>query len=177
MSFSRRAITMMAVLVTLFCASALVGAQSIMPRDFTANLSRAPGANTQGTAVARFEFSRDGTVLSYSLKADNVYHPNYAALVLSTGNGDPAPVARLYPEMPSGYLDPVKEAPPILLNVGNDATYNGRLAVGTITSEDLIGPLAGKSLLDLANEIIAGRISVVIDSREFPNGAVSGQLS
>jgi hypothetical protein len=49
-------------------------------------------------------------------------------------------------------------------------------ATKTITAADLVGPLAGKTLDDLAKEIAAGNIYVNVHSVENPAGELRGQV-
>ena len=181
MSTPKRSITVMGVLVFLSACAGLAGAQSMTQR-FTADLAAAPGVNSGVTGTATFMLSRDGSELDYTLSVtDGVYSPTnapyYAALALTTSPSDaPSPVARLFPEMPPGYLDPVREAPPVYLNAQDNHTYDGRLAMGAITQIDLIGPLAGKSMSDLINDIKSGSVSVIIEARAFPDGFLEGAV-
>jgi len=63
-------------------------------------------------------------------------------------------VAFLYPEA----------SPPILI----PGRFNGVLAEGTITANDLVGPLAGMAVSDLLAEMAAGNAFVNVHTTQFP---------
>lgn len=52
----------------------------------------------------------------------------------------------------------------------------GGITQGTITNADLVGAMAGKTIMDLEAEIERGNMYVNVHSREFPNGEIRGQL-
>jgi CHRD domain len=54
---------------------------------------------------------------------------------------------------------------------------NGTLAQGNITSSDLMGSLAGKSISDLVRKIQSGETYVNIHTEANPNGEIRGQIS
>jgi crotonobetainyl-CoA:carnitine CoA-transferase CaiB-like acyl-CoA transferase len=64
---------------------------------------------------------------------------------------------------------------------------NGRLATGTITAADLVGPLAGQSIADLVDEMLAGNTYVNVHTDDgvappntgpgdFPGGEIREQV-
>jgi hypothetical protein len=55
---------------------------------------------------------------------------------------------------------------------GQDAVHSTK----TVTSADLIGPLAGKTLADLEKEIANGNIYVNLHSTTYPGGVLRAQL-
>ena len=54
---------------------------------------------------------------------------------------------------------------------------NGTLAQGNITSSDLMGSLAGKSVSDLVSTMQSGEAYVNVHTEANPNGEIRGQIS
>jgi hypothetical protein len=54
---------------------------------------------------------------------------------------------------------------------------NGTLAQGNITSSDLMGTLAGKSISDLVSKMQSGETYVNVHTESNPNGEIRGQIS
>jgi len=54
---------------------------------------------------------------------------------------------------------------------------NGTLAQGNITSSDLMGSLAGKSVSDLVSKMQSGEAYVNVHTEANPNGEIRGQIS
>jgi len=50
------------------------------------------------------------------------------------------------------------------------------LAKGTITAEDLVGPLAGMSLNDLRMAMMQGLTYVNVHTSQYPPGEIRGQI-
>jgi hypothetical protein len=71
-------------------------------------------------------------------------------------------VAWLYPDGPPPQLIPGR--------------FSGVLAEGTITSDDLVGPLAGHSLEHLLDQMRAGNTYVNVHTLTFPPGEIAGSI-
>jgi len=54
--------------------------------------------------------------------------------------------------------------------------YTGRLATGTITQPDIVGPLAGMTLSALADSMDRGVLYVNVHTTAHPAGEIRGQL-
>lgn len=91
------------------------------------------------------------------------------------------------------HMAPVGTNGPVVVNLLNGSLmagggpFNGLLATGTITANDLTGPLAGMTLADLANAMRAGDTYVNVHTNDgvappntgpgdFPGGEVRGQI-
>ena len=64
-------------------------------------------------------------------------------------------------------------SPPAKLILGKS---NGVLAEGTITSANLTGPLAGKTIKDLINVMRSGNAYVNVHTKQNPAGEIRGQI-
>ena len=69
----------------------------------------------------------------------------------------------LYPDGP----------PPQLI----EGRFNGVLATGTITDDDLVGPLAGMTVADLVQRLENGMGYVNVHTAQNPPGEIRGQIT
>lgn len=132
---------------------------------FTAQLSGAaevPAVDTKARGVAVFTLSNDGTELTYRLNVANIQDVQMAHIHLGVAEVNGPVVAWLYPSAP----------PPQLI----EGRSQGVLATGTITSADLVGPLAGMTLDDLVATMSAGGAYVNVHTTANPGGEIRGQI-
>jgi CHRD domain len=122
--------------------------------EVPANASRAAGQ-------AIFRLSPDGTSLDYKLIVANLDNPVFAHIHLAPPGVNGPVVAFLFGPAPAG-----------------GGTANGVLAKGTITSDDLTGPLAGQSLSALIDALNSGNayVNVHTDDGVSPGGTGPGDL-
>jgi hypothetical protein len=116
-----------------------------------------PVNTTAATGMAEFALNADATKLSYKLNVTGIDKVTMAHLHLS----------------PEGVNGPIVV---VLYHAAPDGMVNGVLAQGTITSADLTGPLAGKPLIKLIDEISSGQVYVNVHSSNHPGGEMRGQL-
>jgi hypothetical protein len=113
----------------------------------------------QGQAI--FHLSADGTLLDYKLIAANIDNVVFAHIHVAPAGVNGPVVAFLFgPAAPGG------------------GRFSGVLAQGTITADDLIGPLAGQDLTALVDAIRAGNtyVNVHTDDGVAPAGTGPGDL-
>jgi len=156
--------------------SAALGAFADPPaqKNFIAILNganeRPNPVDTRAHGVAKFQLSKDGTELHYKLIAANI--ENVTASHIHVGDSETAGpvVAFLFGSVPAG-----------------GGRSSGVLAEGTITSDDLVGQLAGGTLEDLLALIEAGNAYVNVHTNDgvaptntgpgdFPGGEIRGQI-
>jgi hypothetical protein len=160
-----RRFVLLAALVGLMTTVAHAEASAAAPTTFRAVLSggeEVPANDSRARGVAIFHLSADGESLSYRLNVANIENVTQAHIHLAPAGANGPVVAWLYPA-----------APPAQVIEGRS---NGPLATGTITSDDLVGPLAGAELDDLIEELIAGNAYVNVHTSQFPPGEVRGQI-
>ena len=126
------------------------GAEEVPP-----NASRA-----QGQAV--FRLSDDGMELSYRLVVANIENVTQAHIHRAPAGQNGGVVVWLYPSGPPAQLIPGRT--------------QGVLAEGEITSDDLVGTLAGEDLDALVDAIRAGNAYVNVHTSQIPGGEIRGQL-
>jgi hypothetical protein len=130
------------------------------PRVFRARLSgsqEVPPVDTNATGVAVFRLNDDGDALSYKLIVANIEDVLFSHIHFASAGMNGPIVAFLFDGGPTG---PV----------------NGVLAEGTITADDLIGPLEESSLQDLIDAIEAGNTYVNVHTAANPAGEIRGQI-
>lgn len=141
--------------------------------NWTAHLSAAEEVPTNAS-LARgqtiLKLSSDGTELEYRLIVANLENPFAAHIHLGSEGVNGPVVAFLFgPAAPGG------------------GRTSGVIATGTITSADLVGPLAGHSLSDLVDAIESGDAYVNVHTNDgdattaggpgdLPSGEIRGQI-
>ena len=152
------------ILMVLVIALALgVGAVSAdgHTRNFRTHLTGAEEStpvdtNAQGQAI--FKFNEDLTEVQFKLIVANIENVTAAHIHLGA------------PGVPGGVVLPLYGGG----GAGNNV--NGILAQGTLTAANLSGVLAGATLADLVDEILAGNAYVNVHTTQNPPGEIRGQL-
>jgi hypothetical protein len=155
--------------ISVLTGTSLENSQSASAnRNFRAHLNVAQevpvpsGYERNPKGQATFQLSRDGTELSYKLIVANIENVRMAHIHLAPAGATGGVVVWLYPEGPPFQLIPGR--------------FNGVLAEGVITSESLVGGLAGESLDDLIDEIRSGNAYVNVHTEQNPPGEIRGQI-
>jgi hypothetical protein len=134
------------------------------PQTFTAQLTgsqEVPPVQTKATGQATFKLSQDGKSLHYKVSVANLTDITMAHIHLGMpGQNGPATVW-LYPSHP--YPE---------LKLGK---FSGVLAEGTITAQNLRGPLSGKPLPALIKDLESGRAYVNVHTVAHPEGEIRGE--
>jgi len=140
------------------------GAQEVPPRD------------TQGQAQAIFHLSPDGSSLDYKLIAANIENVFMAHIHMQEPGVSGPIVVWLYPSTTPGV-----QLPP------GGGRIDGVIAQGTITGDDLVGPLAGHPLSDLVTAMNTGNAYVNLHTNDgvgdvntgagdFPGGEIRADI-
>lgn len=148
-----------AMVALLISTSPAVGGSTI-GETFTANPSGAeevPPIVTLAQGQAFFKLSPDGTELSFELTITNIEDAVASHIHLAPAGVNGPIVASLFGGVPSG-------------------PFSGVLAQGTITSVELVGPLAGSSLNVLIAEMNAGNTYVNVHTLANSLGEIRGQI-
>lgn len=152
-----------ALVLALLLATGSVSA--MVPRNYVSPLSGAeevPANDSPARGLTKYQLSPDGTELSYRLIVANIENVLQAHIHVGPAGQNGPVVAFLYPD-----------APPAVLIPGR---FDGVLATGTITAEDLRGPLAGQPLSALIAEMDAGNTYTNVHTSQFPGGEIRGQI-
>lgn len=160
-----RKLTVFLAVFALAAAAALPVSALGQGKNFVAPLSgdeEVPAVETQARGLAKFQLSADGSELEYRLIAANIEDVLMAHIHLAPAGENGGVVAWLYPDSP----------PPQLI----EGRFDGVLATGTITSDDLVGSLAGQTLDDLLAEMEDGGAYVNVHTTDNPGGEIRGQI-
>lgn len=114
-------------------------------------------------AEAEMQLSEDGSALLYTLEVYRIRDITMAHLHLGKPGTLGTPVVWLYPSSPPPELIP--------------GPFEGVLARGKITENELIGPLRGKPLSSLIEEIQAGNVYVNVHTRDHATGDICGPVA
>jgi CHRD domain len=161
--------------VLLFGATLLALAAPVEAgdQDFVAHLSgrdEVPSNESLAQGQAIFHLSADGTQLDYKLIAANIDNVVFAHIHFAPAGVNGPVVAFLFGPAAAG-----------------GGRFSGVLAQGTITADDLIGPLAGQPLTALVDAMLAGNTYVNAHTNDgvapagtgpgdLPAGEVRGQI-
>jgi Asp-tRNA(Asn)/Glu-tRNA(Gln) amidotransferase A subunit family amidase len=129
------------------------------PTTFTAQLTgdeEVPPSGSDATGSAAFTL--DGDSMQYTLNVTNIYNVTAAHIHVAPAGVNGPVVVPLFSGNATGLVD-------------------GVLAEGTITADDLAGPLAGMTMDDLVAEIDSGNTYVNVHTSAFPGGEIRGQIS
>jgi hypothetical protein len=151
------------VLVAMLAASAVSAVGQ--PRTFVAPMSGAQevhAVDTLARGQAVFRLSADGRSIDYRLIVANIQNVTMAHIHLAPAGVNGPVVAWLYPAGPPPQLIPGRSS--------------GILATGTITEDDLVGPLAGAGLEELLEQMRAGGTYVNVHTEQYPPGEIRGQI-
>jgi len=120
------------------------------------------GTAQNASAEASFRLGTNATLLEYTLEVNNIEDITMAHIHLGLPGDINSPVVWLYPSSP-----PPKPIP---------GSFSGILAEGTITAEDLIGPLRGEPLSVLLGHMQKDHTFVNIHTQDHPQGAICGKV-
>lgn len=122
-----------------------------------------PAVMTKARGAAHFQLSKDGTEVTYWLFVADIENVTMAHIHLAPPGENGPVVVWLYPDAP----------PPQLI----EGSFTGVLATGTFGADDLVGPLAGRSLADLMGELGPQDAYVNVHTTAYPAGEIRGQIS
>jgi hypothetical protein len=155
----------MPILMLLAMSLSVSPALAAANRNFTTHLTgdeEVPPAQTSAQGQVIFQLSKDGTELTYKLIVANIENVLQAHIHLAPAGANGAVVAWLYPDAPPAQLIPGRSS--------------GILETGTITAQDLVGPLAGMTLDDLVTAMQSGNTYVNVHTTQYPGGEIRGQI-
>lgn len=139
--------------------------QGQQQRNFRTHLKGAnevPAVDTRAQGQATFKLNKAGDAIDYKLIVSNIENVLMSHIHNAPAGTNGGVVVWLYPASP----------PPQLI----EGRFDGVLAEGTITRENLVGSLAGQSLDDLLELMNSGETYVNVHTTQNPGGEVRGQI-
>ena len=155
-----RLVPLIGLMFLLFAAPG--GAQGATFHATLSGKEAVPPVNTPASGTATFVLSKSGKSLSYTLSVADIEDVTMAHIHIGPV-GKEGPVAV--------WLYPAK--PPAALKQGK---FSGVLAKGVITEANLAGPLKGKTIADLVDQIKAETAYVNVHTTAHPGGEIRGQI-
>ena len=134
-------------------------------RNFRTHLKGAnevPAVETRAQGQAIFKLNKAGDAIDYKLIVSNIENVLMSHIHNAPAGTNGGVVVWLYPASP----------PPQLI----EGRFDGVLAEGTITEDNLVGSLAGQSLDDLLELMNNGETYVNVHTTQHPAGEVRGQI-
>lgn len=132
-----------------------------------ATVSASGNMGPQGIAVVEMNASQ----VCYQLWVYNISNVTQAHIHMGAPGTEGSVVAWLYP---TTRIDQAKAS---LTSTNMSGNFSGLLAKGNISSSDLIGPMANKSLSDLMTAMKNGSLYINVHTVQAPNGEVRGQIN
>jgi hypothetical protein len=123
---------------------------------------QSPPIDTPGHGRATFVLSKSGESLNYRLNVADIDDVSMAHIHIAPAGKDGPVAVWLYPSHPPA--------------VAKNGEFTGVLARGAITAADLRGPLEGKTIADLVDDIKAGNAYVNVHTKAHPGGEIRGQI-
>jgi CHRD domain len=146
------------VLLLAFVASA----QGTKFQAKLSGMNQSPVVDTPAHGEATFVLSKSGKSLSYRLSVTDITNVSMAHIHMGPAGQEGPVVAWLYPSKP-----------PAVVKKGK---FTGLLAHGTLTAANLMGPLQGKTISDLVDQIKDGKAYVNVHTEKHPAGEIRGQI-
>jgi CHRD domain len=159
----RRAVQMVVFLLGCLLLIPIANAQT--KSTYKAELSgkdQVPPVESRATGMATFVVSKSGKSIAYTLDVKGIDDVRMAHIHMAAEGKDGPPVVWLYGDK----MHPAKKM----------GMVNGMLARGRITAAQLIGPMKGKTLADLVDEMKNGDLYVNVHTKAHPAGEIRGQI-
>lgn len=144
-----------------------LGKKVFLSRLFIAPMSAdqevaATPVESRARGLSTFRLSRDGKTLHYTVLVSRIENVTMSHIHIAPAGTNGPVTVWLYPDAP----------PPMLIEGRTD----GILARGTITDEQVIGPLAGQGLEALLQALRDGTAYVNVHTSQYPAGEIRGQI-
>ncbi|WP_195576641.1 CHRD domain-containing protein [Paenibacillus sp. 1001270B_150601_E10] len=127
-------------------------------KAFLSGQNEVPPVRTAASGNASFTSNRSNTRLAFRLTVRNIAQVTQAHIHLGRRGENGPVVAFLFGQSKFGI------------------TVRRGVIQGTLTNQDLVGPLQGRTISDLIREIRNGNAYVNVHTIRFPNGEIRGQI-
>ena len=159
----RTVILSLATLVlAAFCVAGVSSAGEKGEEKLGIKLGAVPNVKTQAKGEATFVLAKDGGTLKYKLKVGKLENATMAHIHQVGDDGSPAAVL--------AWIYPTTGAAPSL----KKGKFDGTLAEGSLTAENLAGPMKGKTPKDVFEMLEYGKAGVAVHTEQNSKGELWG---
>ena len=149
------------IVLTAFCAAGISSAAE-KGEKVGIKLGAVPKVKTKANGEATFTLAKDGSSIQYKLKVGKLENATMAHIHQVGDDGSPAAVlAWIYPS--TGNAPSLKKG-----------KFSGTLSEGTLTAENLAGPMKGKSPKDVFEMLEYGKAGVAVHTEQNSGGELWG---
>jgi hypothetical protein len=128
-----------------------------------------PPVNTNAIGFVGLKFQDDTTRLIYNVNLDNIFNVTGVYLYHKSGDNNRTEVLDFMKETKES-----NEEFHEVLDITKEGNVTGTISYGGVTKNDLGGHLKGKSLSDLRDLIIEGKMYIGVNTRNYPDGEIGG---
>jgi CHRD domain len=153
-------LTFLVGVVLLFAV--VIPAQGATYQAVLSGTNQSPAIETPAHGTATFVLSKSGKSLRYRLYVADIDSVSMAHIHIGPAGQEGPVAAWLYPSHP-----------PAVVKKGK---FTGVLATGVITASSLMGPLKGKTIADLVDDVKSGNAYVNVHTVAHPAGEIRGQI-
>ena len=150
------------IVLAVFCAVGVSSAREKGGEKVGIKLGAVPTVKTQANGEATFVLAKDGGSIHYKLKVGKIENATMAHIHEVGDNGTPAAIL--------AWIYPTKGEAPSL----RKGKFTGTLAEGSLTAENLAGPMKGKTPKDVFEMLEYGKAGVAVHTEQNPGGELWG---
>jgi hypothetical protein len=150
------------IVLAAFCTAGISSAGMKGGEKVGIKLGAVPNVKTQAKGEATFVLAKDGGALQYNLKVGALENATMAHIHQVGDDGTPAAIL--------AWIYPTTGAAPSL----KKGKFTGTLAEGSLTAENLAGPMKGKTTKDVFEMLEYGKAGVAIHTEQNPKGELWG---
>jgi len=155
-------LSLAAIVLAAFCAAGISSAAMKGEERVGIKLGAVPNVKTQAQGGATFFLAKDGGTIRYNLKVGKLENATMAHIHEVGDDGTPAAIlAWIYPT--TGNAPSLKKG-----------KFSGTLAEGSLTAENLAGPMKGKTPKDVFEMLEYGKAGVAVHTEKNPKGELWG---
>jgi len=150
------------IVMASFCAAGISFAAEKGGEKVDIKLGAVPNVKTQANGEATFVLAKDGGTIHYKLKVGKLENATMAHIHQVGDDGSPAAVL--------AWIYPTTGAAPSL----KKGKFDGTLAEGNLTAENLAGPMKGKTPKDVFEMLEYGKAGVAVHTEQNSKGELWG---
>lgn len=150
------------IVLAAFCAAGISSAREMGGEKVGIKLGAVPKVKTHANGEATFVLAKDGGAIHYTLKVGKLENATMAHIHQVGDDGSPAAVL--------AWLYPTKGESPAL----RKGMLTGTLAEGSLTAENLAGPMKGKTPKEMFEMLEYGKAGIAVHTEQNSGGELWG---